>query len=570
MNEFDEEFLLRPGRVGQDRTIRPAGFLTEVRTAAVRASDPGSSPRRGGARRGARGAARANPSPAAARRVMVKARIVRHAGARYRAAPLSRHIAYLEREGVSADGARPRMFDAGGERADIEAFAARCEGDRHHFRFIVSPEDAGAMSDLRAFSRALMTTAEQDLGTRLDWVAIDHWNTDNPHLHILVRGKAQDGADLVIAGDYIAQGLRGRAQALVSLELGPRSQQEILAALATEIGADRWTSLDRDLVRAAINKGDPLAGADRQADHRQRLLGRLGHLQRLGLADETRPGAWRLAEGLETRLRDLGLKGDIIKTLHRAAARQGAGVDPRRFEIQPDEATTPVAGRLLDRGLRDELAGSAYVIIDGLDGRQHHLGFRDLADTSDAPLGAIVEVRRLGEGLQGRRLMVRSDLDLVAQVTASGATWLDRRLIAADLSSNVGGFAKEAAEATQQRLQILIERGLAEARGGRARLAPNLLARLDAAERSELVARIERETGLTHRLSAPGESVAGRYQRRYDLASGRLAMLEDGLGFRLVPWSPRLENHLGRQVAGRMIPGSRIEWSLGRARGLGL
>jgi type IV secretory pathway VirD2 relaxase len=44
------------------------------------------------------------------------------------------------------------------------------------------------MADLRAFTRELMADAERDLGTRLNWVAVDHWNTDNPHIHVLVRG----------------------------------------------------------------------------------------------------------------------------------------------------------------------------------------------------------------------------------------------------------------------------------------------------------------------------------------------------------------------------------------------
>jgi len=41
-----------------------------------------------------------------------------------------------------------------------------------------------------------MAQAERDLGTKLDWIGVDHWNTDNPHVHVLVRGKADDGRDL--------------------------------------------------------------------------------------------------------------------------------------------------------------------------------------------------------------------------------------------------------------------------------------------------------------------------------------------------------------------------------------
>jgi type IV secretory pathway VirD2 relaxase len=119
------------------------------------------------------------------------------------------HVAYLKREGVTRDGADARMFDATSDDADTKAFAERCEEDRHHFRFTVSPEDASRMADLRAFTRELVADAERDLGARLEWVAVDHWNTDDPHIHVLVRGRADDGQDLVISRDYISQVFEG-------------------------------------------------------------------------------------------------------------------------------------------------------------------------------------------------------------------------------------------------------------------------------------------------------------------------------------------------------------------------
>ena len=151
----------------------------------------------------------------------MKARVVRHKGRAFRSAPLTAHLSYLKRDGLTQDGERAEMFDAGSDRADGAAFAERCKEDRHHFRFIVSPEDAGDMTDLKAFTRDLATQMETDLGTRLDWVAVDHWNTDNPHVHLLVRGVDAEGTDLVISRDYISQGLRSRAEELVAIELGP-------------------------------------------------------------------------------------------------------------------------------------------------------------------------------------------------------------------------------------------------------------------------------------------------------------------------------------------------------------
>ena len=108
------------------------------------------------------------------RLVTVKTRVVRHTGA---LAPLAAHLGYLRREGVTRDGEKARLFGPETEDADPKAFAERCEKDRHHFRFIVSPEDAPEMADLKGFARELVGQMEKDLGTKLDWVAVDHWNT---------------------------------------------------------------------------------------------------------------------------------------------------------------------------------------------------------------------------------------------------------------------------------------------------------------------------------------------------------------------------------------------------------
>lgn len=464
------------------------------------------------------------------------------------------------------------MFDAGGDNAAIADFAERCQDDRHHFRFIISPEDATELGDLRSYCRDLMGRAEQDLGTRLDWVAIDHWNTDNPHLHILVRGRGEDGRDLVIAGDYVARGLRQRAEDLVTLELGPRSLREIEAARDADVAAERWTRLDRALLAAADPEGRIDLRPGRGADvERSRLVGRVAKLEALGLADREAPARWRLSADLETRLRDLATRRDIIKTYHQAMARGGRHPTPERLEIHAQGQAVPVTGRLLERGLSDELVGSAYVLVDGLDGRHHHLAFADLADTTDAPLGAIVELRAFvgGDGSRRQTLQVRSDLDLEAQVRAQGATWLDRRILQSAPDTGVAGFAAEVAEAQARRAGMLVREGLASVRDGRLVAAPGLLATLQARDLEAAAARLAAQTGRPARTLGVGEPVAGVYQSRLDLASGRFAVLDDGLGFRLAPWRPALEAHRGRTVSGVLQPGG-MAWSLGRARGRAL
>ena len=574
-----DDFEIRPGRVRDrgGRSAKPRSLVAQVRALSNKAGRVGITGRSGrGTGRHARGrsAALGNHAFHGRRRVLVKARVVRHAGSRFSAAPLSRHIAYLKREGVSRDGSDAELFGSEEGPALCDAFAERCADDRHHFRFIVSPEDAGELADIQAFTRELLTDMEADLGTRLDWVAVDHWNTDNPHIHILVRGKSDDGHDLIIDKNYIREGMRGRAEERVTAELGLRSEHEIDQALAREVGADRLTSLDRRLQRMADSLGGVVdlrpAPPRPQSSMDRHLIGRAGKLEHLGLATRIAPACWTLKHDFEPTLRQLGVRGDIIKTMHHAMTGSGIDADPGRFAVHLNATDDPVIGRLIERGLHDELTGEAYAVIDGADGRVHHLRFRDLDQSSDAAPGAIVELKSWPDrrGRPGQSLWVRCDLPLDEQIAARGATWLDRQLLSSNPVQSQGGFSAEIEQARSERAEHLISQGLATRQGGRVVLARALLSTLRSRELAEACDAIAARTGLPHRPSAKGDAVSGTYRERVQLASGRFAMIDDGLGFELVPWRPQLDRHLGKHVTGTAKAGGGIDWTLGRSRGI--
>ena len=584
MTTRDDDFNPRPGRIhhGNRGAKRPKSFVGEVMRAAKKAGHRGQAFRRSGGTTGrstfgrGRRAALSLASRSSGRRVVVMARVVRHLGGRFRSAPLSKHLAYLKRDGVTRDGADARMFDAASGDADANAFAERCEEDRHHFRFTVSPEDAGQLADLRAFTRELMKDAERDLGTGLDWVAVEHWNTDNPHVHVLVRGRADNGQDLVVSRDYISNGFRARAAERVTLEMGPRSEREIRAGLENEVGAERWTSLDRSL-RDISDEGGGIAdlrpgGAGEDPELRRLMLGRAAKLERLGLAEQLGSAQWALKPGLEPALRDLAIRGDIIKTMHRAMSGAGSEPDVARFALHGDQPAEPVLGRLVERGLHDELKGTAYAVIDGVDGRTHHLVFSDLELTGDAKPGAIVESRAYDDAVGRKRLSLatRSDLAIEAQISAAGATWLDRQLLAKESAISAGGFGAELREAMDRRIDHLVEQNLARRQGQRAIFARDLLNTLRGRELDEAISKLEADTGLAHRPSTEGEHVSGIYRQRVTLGSGRFAMIDDGMGFQLVPWRPALEQRRGHQVSGVMTPGGNVDWNFGRKWGIGI
>lgn len=589
MSRGENDFRVRPGTIRHGRGGGQAkSFVSQVLKAARKAgpaiqqsSSRGRSftPGRSSFGRGRAAFSRSRLfSPA--RRVVVKARVVRHQGQRFRSAPLSAHLSYLKREGVSREGERGVMFDADSDRADDRAFAERCEEDRHHFRlFIVSPEDAGEMTDLKAFTRDLARQMEADLGTKLDWVAVDHWNTDNPHVHLLVRGVDEAGADLVISRDYISRGLRSRAEDLVSIELGPRPEHTIRSALEQEVDADRWTRLDVEIRFAADETGlvdlRPAQAGPDDPEIRRLMIGRLQKLERMGLAADAGPGQWMVGLEAERTLRDLGMRGDIIKTMHRAFTEQGRDRGVADYVIDGAASEAPIIGRLVDKGLHDELTGEAYAVIDGTDGRAHHVRFRGIEAFEHAPpFGGIVEVRRFG-GRDDRQptlvLATRSDFDLDRQVGAPGATWLDHRLVERQpMPLAMGGFGGEVREAMKARTEHLIQEGMARQQGDHVTFQRDLLATLRQRELDAVAGKLSVTTGLPRMEAAAGEHVMGVYRRRLTLASGRFAMVDDGLGFQLVPWSPSLERKLGQHVSGAARDDGGIDWDIGRKRGLGL
>jgi uncharacterized protein DUF3363 len=299
------------------------------------------------------------------------------------------------------------------------------------------------------------------------------------------------------------------------------------------------------------------------------MVGRMQRLERLGLAEPLGSARWRLSENAEPTMRALGGRNDIIRRIHRGLADQGIERSVADFALEEGDGTDPIIGRLVARGLDDELQGTAYAVIDGVDGRAHHVRLADLEATSDAAPGSIVELRRFKDAAGRERvaLAVRSDVPIDAQVHAGGATWLDRQLVGrgpAPLSS--GGFGREVRDAMKARIDHLVGHGLARRQGQRVIFARGLLDTLRRRGLEEAAARVSESAGQVYHPATEGDPVAGTYRRRLDLASGRFAMIDGGLGFTLVPWTPLLERDLGRHVSG-IVRDNRIQCSLVRRRG---
>ena len=406
----EDDFEPRLGRIGdKGRKPRPRKFLSRVIAAAnlARGGVPGRSrPSVFTGSRIGRGAgvgrvlsARDRYAAFRRRRVIVKTRTVKLGGKGFEGAKA--HLRYVERDGTTREGGRGQLYSADSDAVDRGAWLEPAKDDRHQFRIIVSAEDGMEYDDLKPLTRRLMARVEEDVGTKLDWVAVDHHNTGHPHTHIIVRGKDARGRDLVIARDYISHGLRERACELVDLDLGPRTDRAIEQRLRAEVEQERLTSIDRAMLREADKDILVSAKARGPFDHDIRM-GRLKTLERLGLA--TRQGAahWRLAPGMSETLRRMGERADIVRTMQRAYAARGTAPAPVDHAIYDPAAADarPLIGRLVERGLSDEHADRHYVIVEAIDGRTHYAEIGKGGAVGPIPKDAIVEIRPRGSGVR--------------------------------------------------------------------------------------------------------------------------------------------------------------------------
>jgi len=298
-------------------------------------------------------------------RVIVKALVSRHVGsAAARAGALAAHVAYLARSGAGVEGVRPDFFDRTDDGVEASFETRGWSGDRHHFRFIISPEHGDRIADLRGYVREVMARVSADLGEPdLRWVATCHYDTDQPHAHVLVRGRRADGRDLVIPRDYMGYGFRARAQEVAQERLGDLSRVEAERRVWKETQADRFTGLDRRLLAAADADGLVDDGVGGTGAWAALSRGRLRHLEELGLA--MRAGRrYRLDPEMEMKLRTLQVRRDIIRTMNQ---RRLEGAREVRFL-----GAEKVAGVVVKTGFHDEAGAAPWVVVRDAQGVEHY------------------------------------------------------------------------------------------------------------------------------------------------------------------------------------------------------
>jgi type IV secretory pathway VirD2 relaxase len=289
------------------------------------------------------------------------------------------HGKYLEREGAQQEGERGTGFGSSGNEISVSDTLSQWQesGDRHLFKFIVSPEHADRMN-MREHVEKLMECMERDLCVKLQWVAMDHHNTDNPHAHIALRGKDNKGNDLIIPKRYLSHGIRERSQEIATRELGKRTERDIERSREKNLQAKRVTELDR-ILEKRIDRDSKIVvsatGTVQQNNLDRQLLSRLQFLREIGLSKKVGSLTWQMQENFLSTLRQYQISQDIIK---RRAQHMSHVMDTRSAFKQTSwqelkESAQPITGRLVGVGLENSLKDGRYMMLEATDGRIHYV-----------------------------------------------------------------------------------------------------------------------------------------------------------------------------------------------------
>jgi hypothetical protein len=376
---------------------------------------------------------------------------------------------------------------------------------------------------------------------------------------VVVRGRDERGQDLVMARDYIGHGIRARAQDLVTLELGPETEIERIAKLTREVVQERFTLLDRSLVSRAKDNLLAITAAD-EADHSRHALrmGRLKTLERMGLAQERRPGVWQLDAELDSKLRRLGERADKIKMMQRALSDAGLDRSVAGYALF-DRGTRrqPLLGKVVGVGFVDEITDRHYVVVDGADARVHYVELGRLKPENVPARDSIVRItadRLDGKPQAAPRLQILSRDDVAQLAKYEGPAWLDRLTVAPDSSMQSDrGFGAELSRAVAERRNWLVANDLGRVRAdGAFEMRTSTFARLRQRELQRAGQQMAARISKPYQPITAGEQIHGRVGETIDASGGKIVVMHRGRDFTVVPWSRQLEQMRGREIVGTM------------------
>ncbi len=499
-------------------------------------------------------------------RVVVKVSFHKHGFAGASAGgKLIAHGGYLQRDGAEREGEKGRFYDADHDVAENapERLREWAQEDRRHFRIMLAPESGarfvGEEGGLKDYTRETMARMERDLGVKLDWLGIDHHNTDNPHTHVIVRGVRRDGGALVLPRAYVSHGLREAAREVATDRLGARGREDERLKLDREVSGRGFNRLDQAIERDLNGKSEILLqrlGREREAAFANAMRARAQELARLGLAREVRRNVMRFETDWRERL-EATRALDVRRALARA----------QLYEKRMGR----VAGIVRELGPRGEHPDRALLVIETPD-RGRVLFNTSMEKIVDLQAGSLVALTPDGKRGDVERLSFYSPDE---QVRVRAQTELDR-----ELDRMARGEArklpqtKEVMDALEQRARILEahEFGV-RSESGKFYFRSGAMERLERTELEKVGREVEsRHGGVFCDVARDGDERARSWRVREsrELFAGKVVELERGREWTLAPLKPGIELGIGDRVTLSQNPGRELEVSKALGKGLGL
>lgn len=274
---------------------------------------------------------------------------------------LMAHASYLQRDGAEREGEKGRFYDAREDevRDAQERLQDWAQNDPRHFRIVLAPESGARIvaedGHLRDFTRETMARMERHLGVEIDWLGIDHHNTDNPHTHVIVRGVRRDGVELILPRDYVSHGLREVARDVATERIGARGPDDERLRLDREAHARGFTRLDQAIEQELGKRSEILLqrlGRDRDPAFADAMKARARELARIGLARESRRNVMRFEPDWSDRLKAMR-SIDVRRELARG----------RLYE----KSMGRIAGEVRELGPRGETPDRGVLVVETAD-----------------------------------------------------------------------------------------------------------------------------------------------------------------------------------------------------------
>jgi type IV secretory pathway VirD2 relaxase len=450
------------------------------------------------------------------------------------AGKLIAHGKYLERDGAGPEGEPGQFYDHEQDRAEAAPRLAEWAAeDKRHMRLVLAPESGARIEDLKDFTRATMAQMERDLGMPLEWVAVDHHNTDNPHVHVILRGRRRDGPDLIIPREYATWGLRYAARDVATQMLGDRGRDDERLALDRETRAERSTRLDQ-LLAAELKPGKvhriQSIGRTLEPTLRAALRNRVRELVRMGLGREEKRDRFRLDQDWTSRLEEIGKGIDLRRRL-------GRELEPGQGRLKLYEPSMGrLTGPVLEAGRRGETGKGYLIVLDGM--KRPVLANVRERDAAGLQPGALVAVEPRDHEGRGTRVKIDrlSETPLLTQIEAPAETELDREIV-----RQLAGEPPRLPNTREVRNAITERIGWHQREGnggrdltGRFEFNQGALDRLRTSELSRAEDALMRTTGKRAVNIADGLEREWRVRGFVQLHQGRFAMLERNDGVALL------------------------------------